>query len=276
VEKMKIIDLYVNSQTGRFCASNGGVSGRESPVFYLGDTIMLRLRFITSTVAVSSFSVTDTFELYLDNNYYKTTTEVEGDKPMCYSPADYFNISGDWASADPLKGMISARVVCETESFAVKMGTNKEITAMLEIKVSGGGDTYTALQDSIICKNVVGNVGYFPAVGFTSGYTKVESDSRYQRVSYPKLPFAATVAVISNSISLGNVVHGVVAADSEITNFNGCFSGDVRALTIADGKTVVLKHGAGNLLLPGAVDLTMDPNIVYTFVLFDGKWRKMN
>jgi hypothetical protein len=61
------------------------------------------------------------------------------------------------------------------------------------------------------------------------------------------------------------------ASSDDLDTINGGFAGNVIVLKAAnDAHTVVVKHGTGNILLSGGVDVALDTNVNKLMLLYDG------
>ena len=86
---------------------------------------------------------------------------------------------------------------------------------------------------------------------------------------------ATTVTIATGVATLTQANHMLetesAAATDDVDTINGLGNGEVAFLRAADGThTVVLKHGTGNIVIPGDADYSLDDTTKTVQVLGDG------
>lgn len=176
----KKISLTVNAETGSFIDPVDGskLNTASLPDFCLGETSILCLSFVDSSLNAYVFESDDSFELALDKDFVHTVSGVE-DPLMAYSNDSMFNISGDWDSASLAAGKISVRINCNTTGFVSKIASSESVMAWIEIKKypSGLSDASIILRNKCITRNSVKVTEGSPSTASPDYYTALQIDA---------------------------------------------------------------------------------------------------
>lgn len=150
--------------------------------------------------------------------------------------------------------------------FYVDVDTNPRI----KIELSKTDYDFTAANDML-------DDVYLGTVGNQSPWTQNIDAAGYDLSDLGKLNFddATTLAVSSGVITITQSYHYVDteggAASDDLDTINGGTAGDILYLRAADSsRTVVIKHGAGNIVTPNGNDYNLDNTDKVVVLIFDG------
>ena len=175
----KKINLTVNAETGALIDPSDGakLNTASLPDFCLGETSILCLSFVDSSLNAYPFAAEDSFELSIDKDFVHTVNGVE-DPLMAYSADSMFNLSGDWDSTSLAAGKISVRINCNTTGFVSKIGSSESVMAWIEIQRYPAGltDASIILRNKCVTRNSVKAAEGSPASASPDYYTALQID----------------------------------------------------------------------------------------------------
>ena len=182
-------------------------------------------------------------------------------------------------STSTIKGRI--RVFKKTDSsvfatFNITAITDETGYYTLAVTYVTGNSTFADTDDIIVTFAFTGDKGATGAGAQTPWSSEI--DGAGHGVSDVKtLDFsdATTVTIASGVAALTQANHMLetesAAATDDVDTINGLGNGEVAFLRAADGThTVVLKHGTGNIVIPGDADYSLDDTTKTVQVIGDG------